>query len=964
MNQRSSSASRPLATAGLLLIALLSVKVAVAAYPQVMAFRPQTQHADDPFTTSCPDTGDTGDTGDVWYLAQLRDASGDGGEASCASLSGADPVAGGATHVLNMAWEEDGQDFLTEVMATGVQPPITLAQLTYGGMKARDMADVYPGHWLFMPRGVVDTLTVNPYDSDEMSLELDPWETGAFTAGYPAMIYTLDGGVPDWDGPVEHVAITSVNTGASELTVDRVSSWGSYVDWSLYSDIVIAQHAAWGPSNSPTGATLLLNLTSSSPDVAPPLAVTGCSGTCTAAEFYAGWLFDWLNPTVFDGLELDQGHWTFVEQYNLPVDADNDGASDYGYLSGINQYAIGGATALAALRAHIDGGSSTSDRMLIVDSSVPHYGYRGPESIDGIEIENFPNSFDWRRFSSGLSQLMLFVEIADADGDGTPNVNDARAALSYGVTKEDTAWFYCHDEDNDSAMDDPPNAAVAFNGPDNGNFRLALAASLLAGMPHAFSTETAGKPCYRAYVWDEYTGGHMTEDDWSWLGDALSVSGADLQRDTGDLSAGSGNIGSGWTWNAAPHAHANDCSGAGDHCYVVSGGVSSGTVTLTVSTIPTDTFTYPANSQVFPSVIGATIGAVNPATSCTSGSDQYTLSFRAFGSVTPSGTYGAAPRLARVRLTDWSGTTYYQDVLVPPAAYDFSLTFPMNSSTCVKKVEFMSGQTTGFLSVEDPTLSKGSADRFIRYFERGAVLMNYSDSDWDVDLDLLYGPAGYHRLLGEQNPNNTGELGEGVDHTEFTVPANDALFVAATEWGIEGAPFAGDAWYSGTPSWTDYDCASGVMGAWALERRVGWDLTRSETDCQPFADDGTLDTPTSTETHFNLSSGSAGEAVVTAGRVPVGVQLVLDSGLVQNVALLELDPMDVFRQSATAVSDVTDLAYNAPTSSTTELECPVGTVLVGLSVSHDDHNQWSEMDGVQIWCDALTRNDRIAIEEF
>jgi len=602
---------------------------------------------------------------------------------------------------------------------------------------------IYPGHWLLEVGstittpvdGTTDPLTV--YVSDSSNLQEDRW----------AMIYGRDAmtGDPDWS-QAEHVFITDRGTDAvgDWITVDRES----LVAWqSLSLDLCIAPHAL---TFNVSLKTWLINLSVNS-----PLDPSGRAGWELYADF-VGWLWtqEFGSGVGADGFEFDGGRWVPQQggNRNRLIDVDNDAVADWGFVpaadsSGVQAWGLGAMLAMEQVRTQYP------DILVLVDSSTPETGYREYSSLNGIEIENYPESSSsdgtpFGGFSTAFSHLRSWVD----------RISNSKS-LSYGFTKQLSAAFGC-----DGVSD-----------PTNNHFRVGLASALLVGMPHPYAphgnvAEVVYK-CFGTYPWDEYRGG--TLNDWDWLGEPLGPASQILD----DLD--SENLLDGTTWTESVATCEAGDPGTLDAVYnftELPGPTYSHELTVN------HVCSYPSveNVVVRTEVLGHATDPANPS--------SYAFRFDASATNTYGGDpawswVNGVPRLVRLGLNLQVGAefpTRTQEVLVATAgAFEtYTVTFlNVPASATIRRVSVQSGEETGTLTLQNPGLQEGSAERWVRYFEGGAVLLNISKTAWTYTLDPSQ-PDGYRRLDGAQDPSiNSGAPGEGPDRNVFTVPPEDALLV-------------------------------------------------------------------------------------------------------------------------------------------------------------------------------------------
>lgn len=617
---------------------------------------------------------------------------------------------------------------------------------------------VFAGHWLFEVGDVavdfVEESVVTDEDGDTVdSLEVEVGDASPFAAGDWVMLHYVQGGVHDWSNFV-HGEVHEVDGS----TLVLVSTKGTLTE--ATGDLWVQPHAwIWAPNQ------WVVNLANIEQD----------GQSRYGWEFFADVMEDrhWngvlqSSGGPIDGMEFDGGRWRNAGSAfsNHPDDADNDGVADNGYVDGAQAWGLGGVCFADELRQRLG-----PDVLLMADSSVPGWGFRGYGQLNGAEMENFPEAAvgwsaslteDEKLASFGGQFIHLRQWVDEVDHD----------PLSYAKTKEVTAEFGCPDgtwmDDDEDVFDtaDPADLATIVYGSDNRWFRIGLASDLLVGMPHPYTAEDSDseKKCFNLYVWDEYIGG--TLNDWDWLG---QPTGSALQVTDQLVPAPS------------LSAFAEDAS----TCLDGEANASASQLHFDVIEACND----PASGDL-PDVDDLAMAASTPGLPSASG---FTVSFQADATIhypenpliadCDGGGAAIVPRQLRVTLSMVSGEEYAQDVLVPVGAgwVPYELSFLTPPGDRLAELRFASGEDAGTLVVDDPTLELGSADRWVRYFDGGAVLLNMTPDAWTYSLDGASSSTGYERLTALNNTDadgvNTGAPGGGLNQLEFTVPALDALIV-------------------------------------------------------------------------------------------------------------------------------------------------------------------------------------------
>lgn len=657
---------------------------------------------------------------------------------------------------------------------------------------------VYSGHWVYRIGATAKETIPAASSGDSTTIPLSSVKTSdgstLYRVGDDVLITYWDAANKTrfWEN-FEEVRVTAVDTTNVTITVSRGQDYGknnptTAAEWAPGTyEVLLTPHAIFSEENQ-----WFLNVSL----VSPEDPSTGLNGwEFFADDFYQNYWrtngtdekdvtdSDESDVTVrVDGVVFDGGRWVLEDGTKWANDVDNDNVADYGFVGGVNVLGLGTLKYLAALREKL------SDRILLIDASTVDVGFRAwGSAVNGMEDENF--WADGQEFSEAFINFQQWVG----------NVA-GRESFSYVFTKEDTKLYAC-----DAGRKEPVAS--------NARFRVGFSTSLMVGMAHPYGAETEStyssvdddgdgtadpQRCFDAYPWDEEFGGDLNDGDW------LGAAKSEAAQDTGAL--GEDDLLAGATWDCA---FVDETSGnltcgtasAGYQAASVETTESDGTVSrqLNVSTVPTATFSK--GDAYYPSPLGAFLRAVVASANQSVTSDEFTVTFYAKAENTYDTDYswasGQAPRVLGVRLTDTSssGQAYYQRVLVPSTETLYRLSFKMDSATGVKKVTFFSGEEPGSVTVRDAHLLTGSANRWLRYFEGGAAVINATASDWTVTLDPTlafdspdadttfagYASRGFKRLKGDLDPDvNDGSEGSGDGKNVFTVPAGDALLVAVT----------------------------------------------------------------------------------------------------------------------------------------------------------------------------------------
>jgi hypothetical protein len=614
-----------------------------------------------------------------------------------------------------------GRDKAPRTRERWPEKPLTL-QMAYGGANQGDFGRAWPGHWLYK---VGTRLAKDAGPEDEIIFVEDPSRINGRipkstdTIPFGLILYPLDkDGKPDWDR-AEHLVLTQRLAGGG-LKVRR-GAWGSVARSFKAGKAVAASHMLFWTNQ------WQLNLSLDCPRGGPQ--------DLTAAEWYAQEVAKRVIESKSDGVEFDVGRWTWGFPEDAPMDIDNDLVPEYGYLGGVNSFGLGGQVLFRELRDQLG-----PNKIIQADSNDANFGVRGWKYLSGIQIECFPAT---DRFSEAFSHLRSWVENA---GGGT--------RFSYPFTKAPTTTF-SGDRNADGSSTDF-------------RFRVGLAAACLTGMPHPFNSidkidfdpanpsddETVVRR--GPFAWDENFGGELK--DWKWLGRPLGPARQDLSAmDPADLLAGAS-----WKWAVDAGFSASNSEASGVY--------SSDVRRVPAGVIPKGDYWF--GSRLEPAGGGPVLVPGR----------EYTLEFEASGD--DDWTYGGrrferVPRSVSIRGPFLDNAKRPISVLADSRwrSYRISLTA---GTEAVNGPVFGVSEQVGSTRLRAIRLHKGSAERWSREFERGLVLLNWTDRPWEVPLAA----GAYRRLKGTQDPgvNDGRRLGARV-----VVPAKDALFLVKSDVPAEPA---------------------------------------------------------------------------------------------------------------------------------------------------------------------------------
>ena len=603
--------------------------------------------------------------------------------------------------------------------ATSLRWPkkIVTDQMAYGGVGGDVAPRVWPGHFLHK----AGTRLAKDLQPAETVLQVENFRLlareGADTAKakFPETftIYALDSrGLPDWSH-AEHVTLVKIVQG--EVVVKR-GAWGSTpLAFKAGQAAVVGHMMFWTRQ-------FQLNLSLDCPRGGPE--------NLTAAEWFAREVAARIKETGSDGVEFDVGRWTWGSPKSNVMDCNNDLVPDYGYISGVNSFGLGGRVLFRELRRLLG-----PNKIIQVDSNDPIYGVRGWNDLNGVQLECFPAGNQYDKFSAAFLHLRKWVESAGAS-----------PRYSYGFTKAPTTVF--------SGSREPDGSNRDFH------FRIGLAADCLVGMPHPFasigdmafdpanvSDKEATTEVFGLFDWDEYHGGDL--NDRSWLGKPFSPACQYLD----DLAPKDILEGVAWNWQHDKNFEAATAQ---------AGGVFS----AVVNRIPEQTLPYELWFGVRLEPVAGQSPVLKP-------SKEYTLVFDVRGDDAwqyAGQLFQRVPRMIAIRGFEEgrSKAEVSSSVLAEAKwqTYRISLT---TSAAPGSDLAFGVAEQIGRTEIRNIRLYEGGAERWSRDFQNGKVLLNMTNHPWRINIG-----SGFRRLKGSQCPEvNNGEKISGM--TE--VPPRDALFL-------------------------------------------------------------------------------------------------------------------------------------------------------------------------------------------
>jgi autotransporter-associated beta strand protein len=629
-----------------------------------------------------------------------------------------------------------GSDSTFDTLRATYPQKILTKQDAWAGiaMDREDLTNAYPGHLLLKlgtllasncPSTTADTVL---YVRDYTRIATDQPSIDALTNSIESylLMYALTNGRPDWSR-AEHVRMTAVNPNAGSITVRR-SQLGSSALSFTNGLAVLARHVMFW--SDPNGGQWQLNFSFQCPRGGP--------FNMTAAEWYALRKTQIIYLSGADGMEFDVAQWSHVPEDML--DCDNDLVADYGYINGINSFGLGGQVFLKRFRELLG-----PNKIIQMDGNAA-MGQRGWQYVNGVQLESFPmaNAFD--RYSQAFLHLRLWVS----------NVLTA-PAFSYPFTKTPTT-LYGHVYDTDGSNVD-------------WRFRVGFAAALLTGMPHPFNsitdinfdpenpgTNDVNLDVVRGlFQWDEYVGGTNDQNNWKWLGGPQSAA-LQITNNMGSSNLLAGTV---WEWKTETN-------------FLSSCTISNGEYAATISQIPSNTpprfggLYYGSQAPLtlwFGTRLQATSGmpAFQP-------DQEYTLEFEARGNDSWTNAAQVFDKVPRALVIHGIAN----HVVVPVSAFVDSnwRSYRMSiiaDSSAPPPLMFGVSEQVGNVSLRNIRLYEGGAERWVREFTNGIVLLNMTKSLWSYTT-----PTVYRHFNGTQHPEINN--GQRLPPT-FVVPSWDALFL-------------------------------------------------------------------------------------------------------------------------------------------------------------------------------------------
>ena len=602
---------------------------------------------------------------------------------------------------------------------------ITLQDAWGGTCCSKNRYKSWPGYWLYESR----TILLNDIGPDEDEIIVDApkrlarserWlkrQNRRIKMGLAAVIYRLKkNGKPNFDH-AEQVGILKKK--GKRFVIKRHLVGGKSLSFRA-GKAAVALHVYYWTNQWQLNMSL----------DAPKNPANGM----TAPEWYAQVIAERVKKSKTDGVEFDVARWTFSK--NKMLDCNNDGIADFGYINGINSFGLGGQIFLAKLRKLLG-----KDKIIQMDSNDALTGQRGWNYVNGIQMEAFPMSNHFDRFSEAFQYLRLWTE----------NVR-TKPALSYAFTKTPTTTY----------------AGVKLSNGRNADFRfrMGLAADVLLGMPHPFlslsrlkfnpakdsNANKKNKEEAGVFLWDEYLGGNLKKTGW-------------LGKPTGPLTR----------HDRLPDKVNNLVKVSkikikGRKGFVYHSLKSKNTYEVSVMKI---TEPLPPVKRRF----GVRLQV--PLKKKLDGGKEYTLSFEVQGDDRWSykgQTISHVPRSVSIR-----GVFDYEKRRPASTFADskwrkIQFSFVAGKKSPNKLLEFGCSEQIGTTRIRNIRLVEGAyGTQWSRRFEHGLVLLNASNTPRTFKIPS---DGSYRRLKGIQDPtvNNGRKVGNNV-----LLPAKDALFLIKTK---------------------------------------------------------------------------------------------------------------------------------------------------------------------------------------
>jgi len=592
---------------------------------------------------------------------------------------------------------------------------IVTIQDAWGGIDQNLSGTVWPGHLLYKVRTAL-TSSISATDTilQVVSRSYMPKDSAALANKnkefpFTLTIYALDSvGNPDW-AKCEHVHIKSITN--DKIVIER-GQWGTTPLAFDAGKAVVATHMMFWSGQ------WMLNFSVHCP--------RGGVDNLNAQEWFARFIADRLNGSLADGVEFDVGRWTWGSPVSNPMDVNNDGIADYGFINGVNSFGIGGQLFLKELRQLLG-----PNKFIQADSNSALHGVRGWKYLNGVQMESFPDANKFDLFCEAFQHLRMWSENAEA----TPRV-------SYPFTKTATTVY--------------GNSLMPDGGKTDFHFRIGLASACLVGMPHPFASieninfdpenpKSEDSSVYGVFEWDEYHGGDL--NNYQWLGNPVSAAKRDSSTDVLPSLIENTN----WQWSVKPEFVANNSQSVNSY--------TSNVQTLPEGVLPDSLWfgvkLVPKTGTVLNVVAG----------------QEYTIEFEARGDDSwqyLGQRFDKLPRMISVQ-GFLPAETSPLTVLVDSTWRKYKLSFVALATGPITP-SFGVSEQIGSTTINNIKIISSASERWSREFENGLVLLNMGHTPWAVDLQN----GAYRYLRGTQDSliNSGKTVG-----SRMSVPAQDAVFL-------------------------------------------------------------------------------------------------------------------------------------------------------------------------------------------
>jgi hypothetical protein len=644
-----------------------------------------------------------------------------------------------------------------ERLATRYPARRVIKQIAFGTIQGNaNQKQVHPSYWLYYAAKRVEGIELPTASSKLYRLRFVSGESLPKVPRNPSFypdvaLVALDvAGKPDFSSAV-HFAIEGKVAGVPRTyeakLLHRYPASGSNVLATITaaSSVVALPHVSWTAARS-----WEINLDPRAPKV------VGADGVShRGLSYYVDWVAKLVRDHTLRGLQFDLP----FRDYNrgsYAVDIDNDLVGDHGYTDGINVYGLGMHVFIAKLRAAV------GPEVLINLDGEPEK-IRTLANIDGIQIERFiARNFD---DATSLSRSDANAYRRDRFGH---QFNQLRYYTDRLVTFRPYSYAMCFADSSTFSFADDPAAReanydiVVHNGWESRNdfIRVGLAANTLLGLPHSYAEkdddDTKGRlETFWPIALDEYYGGAVKQGDrqanLGWLGRPTGA----LRQHVAQLSAMEGVA---FTDGAVDETR-------GFRGSVITRSGQNPGVDVEVDALPSGGRSSGASQR-----FGV---AVDLGRFAVTGNRAYTLVFeaKAAQAIRYGGKeYPNNPRSIRIRGFEAISFDHI-DVLADKDWRLHVISFKTRSDLSKAEITLRAGfgEQVGWYKLRNVRFYSGSADRFSRQYEDGAVLLNMTAHRW-----RFAGAEGYRRLEGHQSPVvNSGAAIEGAAE----LPAYDGLFL-------------------------------------------------------------------------------------------------------------------------------------------------------------------------------------------